>query len=665
MSPNCNPDRLHQTKPYNNEVIHMYKSLKRYSMKKLFFLATFLLFLSAMQAKEKTIECPPFIVSNTSVIEIEKIVMSNTATVLYIKAFFRPKNWIQISKKSHLTTNTGERYNIKYAEGITPGEKFWMPESGETSFSMSFEPIPASTESIDFTEGEGESFWSIWGIQLKSKKLPKTTILKELMNNKVNFNTPLPTPEIKKGKAILSGRLLEYREGLKAQASFTNILDCEYIRQTIQVNKDGTFKTEFDLIAPAVVNIQTGDGKGIKAHIAPGEETNVTINLSELCRSRSKLRKDEKPEGAKAYFNGYMAGINTEALNSTINTELYDDFYAFMKEIDGMNAEQCKTYLLNKHKELISKIDKSKCSENYKKILHTEADISTLRNIYTASSLVVRAHIINNKLKNEEANEYSMKNMVKVPDEFFDCLKDFSSINTPTALYASEYPYTLRVIQMMKSNARELFSKILQTDKGVLFDFMTVQKICSQINDFQTITEEQQKEIEQLSVPVLKELILEKNALLLARIEENKKKTGYTLNEAGEVSNEDLFYSIVSKFKGKTVLVDIWATWCGPCRTAMKQMLPMKEDLKDKDIVYVYIAGENSPLKTWENMITDIHGEHYRITKEQWDYLYKEFKIQGVPTYIVLDKESNVTYKTAGFPGVNKMTEELLKTMNK
>ena len=46
------------------------------------------------------------------------------------------------------------------------------------------------------------------------------------------------------------------------------------------------------------------------------------------------------------------------------------------------------------------------------------------------------------------------------------------------------------------------------------------------------------------------------NNRLLETIEANKKKKGYTVNESGEVKDEDLFYSITSKFKGKVILVD-------------------------------------------------------------------------------------------------------------
>lgn len=45
------------------------------------------------------------------------------------------------------------------------------------------------------------------------------------------------------------------------------------------------------------------------------------------------------------------------------------------------------------------------------------------------------------------------------------------------------------------------------------------------------------------------------------------------------------------------ILVDFWATWCGPCKMAMKQMKPMKKDLEGKDIVYVLLPERTRPRK--------------------------------------------------------------------
>ena len=146
---------------------------------------------------------------------------------------------------------------------------------------------------------------------------------------------------------------------------------------------------------------------------------------------------------------------------------------------------------------------------------------------------------------------------------------------------------------------------------------------------------------------------------------ENKKKTGYTVLSAPQTENESLFVEMMEPFKGKVVLVDVWATWCGPCRMAHQQMEPMKAQVEDNDIVFLYLAGEDSPENTWKNMIADISGSHYRLNREQWDYLYKSLNVRGVPTYIILDKEGNQSYYTTGFPGVDTMKKELKRALEK
>ena len=212
---------------------------------------------------------------------------------------------------------------------------------------------------------------------------------------------------------------------------------------------------------------------------------------------------------------------------------------------------------------------------------------------------------------------------------------------------------------------KKIIAGYLGTDQGLFFDLQKMMKYAQKISDFTPLTVHDFEEIRKMSDPYYLGRLTKMNNRLLETIEANKKKKGYTVNESGEVKDEDLFYSIISKFKGKVILVDFWATWCGPCKMAMKQMKPMKKDLEGKDIVYVFIAGENSPKETWDNIIPDIHGEHYRVTAAQWKYLSKQFSIQGVPTYIIVDKEGAVIQKHTGFPGVDTVKKELMKALEK
>ena len=112
-------------------------------MKKITFIAILLLCICSLtKAKEKVIEQPPFIAWTSTSIQVDKVVLSDTATVLYIKAFYHPKQWIRISGQSFLKDNNGETYALRSGIGIKPDTEFWMPESGEGEFRLVFPPIP-------------------------------------------------------------------------------------------------------------------------------------------------------------------------------------------------------------------------------------------------------------------------------------------------------------------------------------------------------------------------------------------------------------------------------------------------------------------------------------------------------------------------------------------
>ena len=49
------------------------------------------------------------------------------------------------------------------------------------------------------------------------------------------------------------------------------------------------------------------------------------------------------------------------------------------------------------------------------------------------------------------------------------------------------------------------------------------------------------------------------------------------------------------------------------------------------------------------------------MTDAQWNYLSDKFKVGGIPTYLIIDREGNVKYQKTGFPGTAKMKEELMK----
>lgn len=617
---------------------------------------------STIQAKERVIERPPFIVTNNNSIEVGKVVLSDTATVLHIYAKYRPKYWIKIASGSYLKDNNGNTYQLRSGIGITPDAEFWMPESGEAEFQLVFPPLADSATSIDFTEGADiDGGYSIWGIQLKSKKLPELLMPREAVVHKADMKSELPEPVIKYGKATLKGKLLDFCPGMSLPMTLLlrENTKADLTESEIKVQPDGSFSLELMLVASTPASLYMSGSAPLQFFMEPEQTTELYINLRELSRRGSKYHKDDKPYGEPAYINGPLATVAQELNRDMPDISIQKKVYANAKEIAEMDLASFKTYILKLSDEAQVTIDKLPCSLATRQFLTLNNKLSTLGMLRYAAGTLTSAAIQAQKIKREEAREYNQKLAKEMPSDYI-ADTDLALLNTPQATLSDQY---INVLGYNISRTGEL-AKAWGTDKGIFFDIVRTVSLYQNIKNFTPLTEEQKTAAQTLPAAYV-EMLSAANNDLLAKIEANKKKTGFTVNQVGEVSNEDLFASIISKFSGKVLLVDFWATWCGPCRMANKAMVPMKEELKDKDIVYLYITGETSPLKTWENMIPDIHGEHYRVTAAQWEYLGKSFNISGVPTYLIIDGEGNVKYRQVGFPGVSQMKEELLKVLDK
>jgi thiol-disulfide isomerase/thioredoxin len=630
---------------------------------KQFFFFLLLVSFTAIQAKERIVQLPFYAASTAGTsIEIRQIVLSDTATVFFIESYYKPKNWIRIAEDSYLITNDGKKYPIRSSVDISLGKELYMSESGTASFQLIFPPLPASTREVSFTEGDDPGSFQLWGIRLDGKPFDKF-VQHQKKNSKEK--SALDQPVIRSGNAVLTGKILHYPKQMHTKLNVQKydfiLNDWEDIE--IPVADDGTFRTEIPLICPVKLTCS----RILPAYIflTPGAETSVTINLPETTRSRSHLLKEMPSLGEKFAFSGKNAALNEE-INKHPEwkvTPLFETREEMMKMLDdvvNMQVEEYKAYILEYYENRLRKLDTfTGISEALRQLKTQDLRIGTLSMLVQAQAVLTYARQLSSQEKSGNASPEEAK--IILPDNYYAFIKDFLP-NDPIGLYSDNYGNLAQWLakQQNLQTAPLNISEIFGTNQGFIFDLMAIQELAAPIIDYKLISDEALAKAHAIN-PAFGDLLMAKNNELKAKIEANTKTAGYTIHidDIKNIPPEDLFAAITQPYKGKVVFIDFWATWCGPCMQAMKRAAKVKEEMEAKGVIFLYLTNETSPMAKWQNTIPNIKGEHFRMTGQQWDNLSKSFGIQGIPFYLILNKQGDTVYTSTGFMGEDKMREVL------
>lgn len=119
--------------------------------------------------------------------------------------------------------------------------------------------------------------------------------------------------------------------------------------------------------------------------------------------------------------------------------------------------------------------------------------------------------------------------------------------------------------------------------------------------------------------------------------------TAYALPEGDKGTK--IIRKIIDPFKGKMLFIDFWGIFCGPCIAGIKDRKETRAKYKgNPDFEFIFITSEGeSPKDRYDDFVKEQELEYtYRLTEDEYLYLRQLFKFNGIPRYVVIDKEGLV-----------------------
>src|SRR5690606_12809305 len=160
--------------------------------------------------------------------------------------------------------------------------------------------------------------------------------------------------------------------------------------------------------------------------------------------------------------------------------------------------------------------------------------------------------------------------------------------------------------------------------------------------------------------PVMKSLIIFFLLISFAQAQD-KTFTKAALNEKflSEDNTEISFSEILQQYKGKTVLIDIWASWCKDCIEGMPKVQKLQKE--NPEVVFLFLSLDKE-MESWKHGIEKygVMGENYFIPAGWKGAFCSSIDLDWIPRYIIVNPKGEISL----YKAIETNDENLLKVLN-
>jgi thiol-disulfide isomerase/thioredoxin len=412
---------------------------------------------------------------------------------------------------------------------------------------------------------------------------------------------------------------------------------------TLWIDDAGSFSGEITLDSTAEYRFLHG-GEYARIFLSPGDSIHLSLDTKDIDQT--------------LIFGGDHMAVNTYFVNQVLNRENWNNKYpprsiheldptVFVSAVDSMYSDQ---------RETLQKLAASGSADDL--VVHEEISID----FREAKEMIMYEPRRKQQLGVAE---------VRLPEGFYSFMDDLD-LNDPNNLEVPAFDSFMNTYLFLEVNKEHPGvvndpGKQLTAMFDVIDEKITNSEIKQELYTSLTLDNLKYRGLNGMeeAMPKVKEVVTD--SAQLALIEEELAKwedlaTGQPAPGFTAVDIEGNSMSLAD-MKGEFVYLDVWATWCAPCRMEIPHLEEMQKSLKGENIRFVSISLDEDK-KAWKEMVTEdnLGGTQIHIADEAKRQFSKDYLITGIPRFMIFNPNGEIVTVKATRPsmGAEEELRELL-----